>query len=125
MSESNKVIKSSGNLLLSWGLVYFSLLIIIIGTTLSKTVADRFEGASVQRFTDPIFLLGYILLVIRGFSWFLALRTIPLSKAYPVLSLSFPMILIVAAFMFGEPITINKCIGSTLIVAGVIIIGRK
>ncbi len=96
----------------------------ILGFVLSKYVALRHDGASVRRFTDTLFILGYVITLGRGFVWIFALRRIDLSRAYPVLSLAFPLVLAVSVILFHEQLTVSKCVGSALIVAGVILVGR-
>ena len=110
---------------LGWGLIFITVIIIVCGTILSKYVALRYEGASVQRFTDPIFIGGYILLLVRGFTWMIALKHIPLSKAYPFLSLTFPLILLISIMVFREQFTWYKGAGTILIITGIIINGKK
>ena len=108
----------------SWTLVVFTLVIIVLENVICKIVADRYDGASISRFTDPIFLLMYFILIVRGLTWIAALRTIPLSKAYPALSLSFPGVLAVSVLMFNEALTWQKVVGSMLIISGLVITGK-
>ena len=53
--------------------------------------------------------------------WFMALRHIPLSKVYPLLSLSYLLVWIAALYFPapGEVITIGKVLGGVLILAGI------
>ena len=111
--------------IVSWTLVVFTLLIIVLENVICKTVADRYDGASVSRFTDPFFLLMYFILIVRGLTWIVALKTIPLNKAYPVLSLSFPAVLAISVLMFNEALTWQKVAGALLIIGGLIISGQR
>jgi drug/metabolite transporter (DMT)-like permease len=96
----------------------------VLENVICKIVADRYDGASVSRFTNPLFLLMYFILIVRGLTWIAALKTIPLSKAYPVLSLSFPAVLAISVLMFNEALTWQKVIGSLLIISGLVITGK-
>jgi multidrug transporter EmrE-like cation transporter len=51
--------------------------------------------------------------------WMLAMTKLPLSHAYPFVSLSFVLVLILSAIFFGEPLSWPKALGVALIVAGV------
>ncbi|WP_369688021.1 EamA family transporter [Vibrio cholerae] len=54
----------------------------------------------------------------------LAVSKLELSSAYPLTSASFVLVFIASAILFGEPISLQKLIGISLIVVGIIIIGR-
>ena len=63
-------------------------------------------------------LSGYALSML---CWFFALRRLPLSYAYPLLSLSYALVYLLAAVLpwFGESVTLLKTAGVALIVFGV------
>jgi len=54
-------------------------------------------------------------------TWMAALSRLPLSQAYPFVSLSFPLVLISSFFAFGEPLTAYKAMGVALIMVGLIV----
>jgi drug/metabolite transporter (DMT)-like permease len=54
-------------------------------------------------------------------TWMAALSRLPLSQAYPFVSLSFPLVLVASWFAFGEPLTLYKTAGVALIMAGLIV----
>ena len=51
--------------------------------------------------------------------WMLAMVKLELSHAYPFVSLSFVLVLLLSAVLFGEPLSWAKVLGILLIVAGV------
>jgi undecaprenyl phosphate-alpha-L-ara4N flippase subunit ArnE len=112
-------------LFVSWFFVIFTLFSIVAAAIMNKTVSYRHDGITLDRFLDILFIGHYSLLLVRGFTWLFALRRIPLSRAYPVLSLTFPLVLIFSKIFFNEPITVQKVIGSVIIVAGVILVVYK
>ena len=57
-------------------------------------------------------------------TWFLALKRLELSYAYPFMSLSFVGVLLLSGVFFGEAVTLWKTIGVALIVAGVVVGSR-
>ena len=71
-------------------------------------------------------LSGYALSML---CWFFALRRLPLSYAYPMLSISYVLVYLLAAALpcFAEPVTTLKTGGMILILIGVLLIhtGRK
>lgn len=56
--------------------------------------------------------------------WIYLLRTIPLTKAYPFMALSFVLVPLGAAVLFGERLNGAYTLGLVLIVAGVLIVSR-
>lgn len=116
---------STRELVVSWVFVFITLIFMLVGSVINKTIAVKYVDVSVRRFLDPLFVLGYVIIVTRGFSWLFALRKLPLSKAYPFLSLSFPLVVVIGYFFFEEPITWGKTIGSLFILLGVILVGKK
>ncbi|RMQ80232.1 putative 4-amino-4-deoxy-L-arabinose-phosphoundecaprenol flippase subunit ArnF [Pseudomonas viridiflava] len=59
--------------------------------------------------------------------WLLALRDLPLSRAYSLLSISYALVYTLAATLpfFHETFTVSKTVGVTLIVAGVLTINLR
>ena len=59
--------------------------------------------------------------------WLAALRDLPLSRAYSLLSISYALVYLLAAFLpfFNEPLTVSKTVGVTLIVIGVVTINSR
>ncbi|MQQ33042.1 4-amino-4-deoxy-L-arabinose-phosphoundecaprenol flippase subunit ArnF [Pseudomonas sp. SZ57] len=59
--------------------------------------------------------------------WLLALRVLPLSRAYSLLSVSYALVYTLAAALpfFHETFTVSKTVGVTLIVAGVLTINLR
>lgn len=51
--------------------------------------------------------------------WMLAMVKLELSHAYPFVSLSFVLVLLLSAALFGEPMSWAKVLGILLIMAGV------
>ena len=57
--------------------------------------------------------------------WMAALSRLPLSKAYPFTALSFPLIALLAAWLFREQIDLNKITGTAFIIVGVLVLSRS
>jgi multidrug transporter EmrE-like cation transporter len=56
--------------------------------------------------------------------WLGALSRVPVSIAYPMLSVGYVVNAIAAAYLFAEALTAGKLIGIMLVIAGVIVLAR-
>lgn len=104
-------------------LVLIPILLISLGQTFSKYGAMIWTHKNnITGFLNLYILLGYFLLILRGFVWIFILKKVNLSFAYSFISISYIFILLIAYFMFKENITSNNIIGSSLIITGIIFI---
>lgn len=90
-----------------------------------KAARSAQPDASVARLF--LHLETWIGLVIYGFSavcWLWVLARTPLSLAYPILSLTFPIVLTLSMVLFAEVITPLRWAGVGVIVAGVSLLAR-
>jgi len=98
-------------------LVLIPIFFAMLGQTLSKYGAQEIEK------NDTIFnayiILGYTMLLMRGFIWILILKKLKLSFAYPLMSVTFILILAISYFLFNEEITFYNLLGCFLIIGGV------
>jgi multidrug transporter EmrE-like cation transporter len=58
------------------------------------------------------------------FCWIVALTRFQLTYAYPFVSVTFALVLILGAVFFGESLTVGKVVGVAFIVLGVVIGSR-
>ena len=70
---------------------------------------------------DPWVLSAALAAFIAGLAWMAALTQLELSHAYPFVSVTFILVLIMSAVFFGESITMPKLVGMGLIVGGLIV----
>jgi drug/metabolite transporter (DMT)-like permease len=73
-------------------------------------------------FTTPVILGGFFCFFISALLWIVALRSVPLSLAYPMVALSYVIIFVGSHFLFMEPLTWRHWGGAALIVAGILLI---
>ncbi len=73
---------------------------------------------------DPRVLSGFVAAFLAALSWMAAMTHFELSYAYPFISLTFPVVLILSALLLGEQLTLNKVAGIVLIVAGLVALTR-
>jgi multidrug transporter EmrE-like cation transporter len=74
--------------------------------------------------TNPGILIGLSLYVISVGIWMYVLSKIDVSVAYPLLSIGYVINVFMAAFLFNEPLSLNKIIGIGLIIFGVVVLYR-
>lgn len=57
--------------------------------------------------------------------WLLVLQRLEVGIAYPMLSLNFVLVTLMARFVFHEPIDARHWLGVGLVIAGVVLLGRQ
>jgi undecaprenyl phosphate-alpha-L-ara4N flippase subunit ArnE len=101
-----------------------AILLITSGQVLQKIASDKVAGQGSERsiaarfvfcgeFWMAIFCLGLGTVV-----WLLALATLEVSKAYPMLSLSFVLTTLIARIHLKEKVSAGRWLGVCLICAG-------
>jgi len=68
--------------------------------------------------------MGLALYGSAAFLYIIALRKIPVSVAFPSVSLSYAIVAVLGHFLFGEPFGIKQIGGIALIVGGVVLINQ-
>ena len=86
--------------------------------TLPEEIAEQFSFV-VRLLFNPWILGGLFLALLSAICWMIAMSKLPLSHAYPFVSLSFVLVLVLSAVCFGESVTWPKILGVSLIVLGV------
>lgn len=76
-------------------------------------------------FLDPFLLSGLGSAFVASLFWIAAMTKFDVSYAYPFMSLAFVLVLVLSAWLFKEPITLNKILGMAFIVVGIIITSRS
>lgn len=70
---------------------------------------------------DPIILSGFFAAFLAALCWMAAMTKLDLSHAYPFMSLSFVLVLVLSGLVFNEPVTSYKIVGLIFIVIGIIV----
>ena len=94
----------------------------IVGQMLLKAGADAPDFVS--QVLRPSTLLGLALYGSAAFLYIIALRKIPVSVAFPSVSLSYAIVAVLGHFLFGEPFGIKQIGGIVLIMGGVVLINQ-
>lgn len=74
---------------------------------------------------QPFILLGLACYVVSFAVWILALGKVPVSIAYPMLSIGYVFNAVAAFYLFGEALTLPKLLGLGLILVGVVVLARS
>ncbi|TAJ30489.1 MAG: multidrug transporter [Reyranella sp.] len=93
------------------------------GQVLLKTGADAPDFFS--QLMRPSTIAGLALYGSAAFLYIIALRKIPVSVAFPSVSLSYAIVAVLGHFLFGEPFGIKQIGGLALIVGGVVLINQS
>ena len=95
------------------------------GIGASNHNSDRlgFFETLVYATTQPYIWLGALLYLTSMLLWIFVLQKIPVSVAYPMVSLGYVFTTILGYFFFREPLESQKIAGLSVIILGVIILG--
>ena len=75
--------------------------------------------------TDPYILGGMACYGISLVVWIMGLSRVPVSIAYPLLSLGYVINAILAHYLLGEVVTAQRAIGIAFIILGVVVVARS
>jgi len=119
----------------------FHLLAVVIGSLaagqICVKVASRslytpkaFTAGEVARMvfinlTNPLVIASLLFTAIGGLSWILVIKEIPLSRAYPFLSLNFAIVFLLSWLVFGEHLSTLACVGLVAIMIGTALLGMR
>jgi len=114
-------------------LLLFNILLVVSGQTLIKQGMNKIGNFSampfltflIKSFTAPLVIIGISLYVVSAVLWLMLLSRINLSVAYPALSLSYIVVLLISWFYLKETVSIYQFIGVALIIVGVYLIVKK
>lgn len=101
-----------GQLILKWRIDQ-------IGNLPDQTVSKLI--AIITLLIDPFILSGLLSAFIASLFWMATMIKFDISYAYPFMSLSFALVFLLSAFLFAEPVTIQKVVGLAFIVVGIFI----
>lgn len=84
----------------------------------AATISNQDEG-NLWSLINGHSVLAIVLYALSTGVWLYVLREVPLSRAYPMISLSFVIVPILAWLLIGEPYNMKMVGGSAFIVLGV------
>ncbi len=105
-----------------YGALALSILAGIGGQILLKTGADAPDLW--QQLLRPSTLVGLAFYGLAAFLYIIALRKIPMSVAFPSVSISYAIVAVLGHYLFGEPFGLKQIGGIVLIMGGVALINQ-
>ena len=109
-------------MMIYYGALAIGILAGIGGQLLLKAGADAPDFVS--QVLRPSTLCGLALYGSAAFLYIVALRKIPVSVAFPSVSLSYAIVAVFGHFIFGEPFGIKQIGGIALVMGGVVLINQ-
>jgi multidrug transporter EmrE-like cation transporter len=96
----------------------------------SSRIAQSLDPRSILTFlssaaTNKFVVLGFLLYLISAASWLIILSRVDLSFAYPLISISYILIVVLSRFIFNEPVTAFRIAGTIVVCAGVFLLLRS
>jgi drug/metabolite transporter (DMT)-like permease len=90
-----------------------------------STAGQPLVRAALSAVFQPRVFMGLACYGLSAALWLVVLSRMPLSLAYPLVSLAIVMVIAASALLLGEPLPAARILGSFLIVSGVALIGLK
>ncbi|NTH43471.1 EamA family transporter [Agrobacterium rhizogenes] len=103
------------------GLVLFCVLAETAREVCFKQSAN--ESALLVALTKPVTWLGILFWAVELFAWTAVLERVPLTIAFPLMALSYVVIVFAGAVIFKENINLRHATGVFLVTAGVACVG--
>ena len=103
-------------------------LLLKAGTTRIGTfefTSGNIVPVGLQLATQPHIIGGLACYVVSVVVWIMALSRVPVSIAYPMLSIGYVVNAVAAYYLFGETITSQKLLGIGFIIIGVWLVARS
>ncbi|MGQ3074695.1 MAG: SMR family transporter, partial [Ferrovibrionaceae bacterium] len=92
----------------------------VVGQILLKKGAG--EQDFVAQLLNPATIVGFFFYGVSAILYIIALRKIPVSVAFPSVSVSYIAVALLGAFLYGEPLGWLKLVAIGLILLGVVLL---
>lgn len=76
-------------------------------------------------FTNPFVVLGFLGYGLSSFLWLVVISRVPLSYAYPMISISYVLVVLLSSILYKENVNLMRWGGVVLISLGVILISQS
>ncbi|MEO8134956.1 MAG: SMR family transporter [Betaproteobacteria bacterium] len=86
--------------------------------------ADGWFGQALRVGTNPHIIGGMFCYAFSLVVWIMALSRVPVSIAYPMLSIGYVVSAVAAYFLFGETLGLTRWLGIGFIIIGVYLVSR-
>jgi len=93
----------------------------VVGQVLLKAGATR-SADGVAQFLDPWTIVGVAVYGFASVFYIIAIKRIPISLAFPTVSLSYIVVAVIAHFSWSEPLGLPQLAGIGLITGGILLL---
>ncbi len=97
------------------------ILLAVMGQVLLKTGAERSPDMLAQ-FLSPFTVTGLAIYGLAAACYIVAIKKIPLTLAFPTVSLSYIAVALIAHFVWGEPLGLPQLAGLAFITVGIVML---
>jgi small multidrug resistance pump len=104
-----------------YGALLASILLGVLGQIALKAGAERSSGMMAQ-FLNPFTIAGLAVYALAAVFYIVAIKRIPISLAFPSVSLSYVAVAIIAHVVWGEPLGLPQFAGIALIAGGILLL---
>ena len=113
---------------MSWLLLLTACLLTCLGQVAQKFAVESWRGVAsswADKLRSPWLWLALVSLGAGLLVWLLVLQRLEVGIAYPMLSLNFVLITLIARFVFRETIDRRHWLGVALVIGGVVLLGQQ
>ena len=107
-----------------YGALLAAIVLGVMGQVLLKSGAER-SGDGLAQFLQPFTIVGFGVYAMAAIFYILAIKKIPVSQAFPSVSLSYVAMAVIAHLLWHEPLGLPKFAGIALITGGVLLIHHR
>ncbi|HID57135.1 TPA: hypothetical protein EYP37_11440 [Candidatus Poribacteria bacterium] len=86
---------------------------------------DVIKSSFLRAASNPFVIFGLLVFVFTSMLWLVVLSRVPLSMAYPMLSLSYVIAILVSWLIFKEHIPWTRVVGAIIICGGVYLVSLR
>lgn len=86
---------------------------------------DMLVSSLFRAFTNPFVLGGFVFIFSGSIFWLAVLSRLQLSYAYPMLSLSYVIVVFASWIFLGEDLSLTRLAGVLIIVSGVFVVFKS
>lgn len=107
-----------------YGALLAGILLGVAGQIALKAGAERSSG-TVAQFLDPFTIAGLTVYAVAAACYIVAIKRIPISLAFPSVSLSYVAVAVIAHLAWNEPLGLPQLAGIALITGGILLLHQS
>ena len=119
--------------MMAYGFVLVTIVFTVVGQLLIKWQAMQAGNLPaswparaaflIDLLLNPWIILGLLSAVVAACAWMLAMTRLPISIAYPMMSLTYPLVIALSWLLLGETLSLWRAVGVAFILAGIALLG--